>query len=141
MISNILDDEVIDNNADPRRGETASNSIFSDNFLKDEKHQELKRQRSFSPGPEKHKHNQANSDADSGSDQEFFDAIDTPIIQVVENTNENKNGAQLIDQEEKLLFQVVTKTEKDNDLSNVDDMQSLKSFSNHSISISNKLQQ
>ena len=38
MISNILDEEGVDNNADARRGETASNSIFSDNFLKDEKY-------------------------------------------------------------------------------------------------------
>lgn len=38
MISNILDDDGVDNIADPRRGETASNSIFSDNFLKDEKY-------------------------------------------------------------------------------------------------------
>lgn len=37
VISNILDEDGVDNNADPRRGETASNSIFSDNFLKDDR--------------------------------------------------------------------------------------------------------
>ena len=37
VISNILDEDGEDNNADPRRGETASNSIFSDNFLKDDR--------------------------------------------------------------------------------------------------------
>lgn len=38
MISNVLDEDGVDIIADPRRGETASNSIFSDNFLKDEKY-------------------------------------------------------------------------------------------------------